>query len=394
MSDSWKSTLSALDRYEIIEKIQQSSNLPAADAIALEQTAFASSSTFAEYEAACSSVPSQTQQGDSNEDTPEEAQDEGARIGSYKNCHPVASGLTSTVFRSGTTALKVIIPTSQPIEPHNPFREVRILEQLRERPHIITLLSAFRDQEQRLVLAFPYMPCTLADLAPEDVDTRRIARDVLSGLAYIHAQGIIHRDVKPSAVLLPSATGPAYISDFGTAWHPVFSPASEPPDAKILDIGTGPYRAPEVLFGDHSYTGAIDAWAAGVMLAEMLGHPLFESRPAHEDGSQLGLILSIFKTLGTPTRETWPEAEGFKVTPFELWTVFPGNSWEELLPGVEEGWRELVGALVRFDGSRATGEQVSFIFRFDIFYTIFICSLTSFRLSASKYSKTEGVEKI
>lgn len=366
MSDSWKSTLSALDRYEVIEKIQQATNLPAADAIALEQTAFTSSSTLAEYQAACSSAPapSQTQQDINSEDTPDEAQDEGVRIGSYANCHPVASGLTSIVFRSGTTALKVIIPTSQPIEPHNPSREVRILEQLRERPHIITLLSAFRDQEQRLVLAFPYMPCTLADLAPDAVDTRRILRDVLRGLAYIHAQGIIHRDVKPSAVLLPSASGPAYISDFGTAWHPDFSPASEPPDAKILDIGTGPYRAPEVLFGDHSYTTAIDAWAAGVMLAEMLGHPLFESRPAHEDGSQLGLILSIFKTLGTPTRETWPEAEGFKVTPFELWTVFPGKSWEELLPGVEEGWRELVGALVRFDGSRVTAEQVSFIFAF------------------------------
>lgn len=364
MSDSWKSTLSALDRYEVIEKIQQTSHLPAADAIALEQTAFTSSSTLAEYQAACSSAPPQTQQDINGKDNPDEAQDEGVRIGSYANCHPVASGLTSIVFRSGTTALKVIIPTSQPIEPHNPSREVRILEQLREKPHIITLLSAFRDQEQRLVLAFPYMPCTLADLAPDAVDTRRILRDVLRGLAYIHAQGIIHRDVKPSAVLLPSASGPAYISDFGTAWHPDFSPASEPPDAKILDIGTGPYRAPEVLFGDHSYTTAIDAWAAGVMLAEMLGHPLFESRPAHEDGSQLGLILSIFKTLGTPTRETWPEAEGFKVTPFELWTVFPGKSWEELLPGVEEGWRELVGALVRFDGSRATAEQVSFIFAF------------------------------
>lgn len=172
---------------------------------------------------------------------------------------------------------------------------------------------------------------------------------------------MIHRDVKPSAILLASPSGPAYLSDFGTAWHPSYSATAEPADAKILDIGTGPYRAPEVLFGDSSYGPAVDMWSLGVVLSEASRQPpapIFESRPAHEDGSQLGLILSIFKTLGTPTPETWPEARSFKVTPFELWTVFPPRSWEDILPDVTPRVRELVASLVRFDGKRATAEEV------------------------------------
>jgi len=102
-------------------------------------------------------------------------------------------------------------------------------------------------------------------------------------------------------------------------------------------------------------------WAAGTMLAECLRAPpapLFQSRETHEDGNQLGLILSVFKTLGTPTRESWPEAEGFSTPPFEWYREFDGVGWEELLPGVEVGWRELVKGLVCYEsGMRLSAEE-------------------------------------
>lgn len=260
----------------------------------------------------------------------------------------------------------MIVDHTQNMEPHNPQREVRVLETLRDSPSIIQLLDVFRDQEQRLVLEFPFMPFTLADVldkgnALDKDQIKSIFTDILRALQNIHSQNIIHRDIKPSAILLASPSGPAYLSDFGTAWHPSFSASSETPDSKILDIGTGAYRAPEVLFGNKSYGPPVDMWGLGVMLSEAITTPptpVFESRPVHEDGNQLGLILSIFKTLGTPTPETWPEAKEFKVTPFELWTVFPQRPWEDILPDVDPGFRELVAALVRFDGQRATAQQV------------------------------------
>ena len=60
------------------------------------------------------------------------------------------------------------------------------------------------------------------------VPSLQLLSAIHSGLRYIHAKGFIHRDIKPSAVLLDSPDGPAYLSDFGTTWHPDFSSSSEP----------------------------------------------------------------------------------------------------------------------------------------------------------------------
>ena len=276
----------------------------------------------------------------------------------------MASGVTAAVYRCKARALKVIVDASTP-EPHNPFREAKILGLL-QKP-CIPLLETFRDHEQRFVLVFPFMPLTLATVlehgALTDVQLRRCFNDIFLALAQIHRQGIIHRDVKPSAILLESRDGPAYLSDFGTSWHPEFSAAAEPPDEKILDIGTGPYRAPEVLFGNRSYGPPVDMWGAGAMLAECCRRPpkpLFESRAVHEDGNQLGLILSIFKTIGSPTLETWPEAASFKTPPFEMYRYFEGKTWPEIMPGVGEHFIELISALVRYDSSRATAQEVCY----------------------------------
>ncbi|KJZ70223.1 hypothetical protein HIM_10371 [Hirsutella minnesotensis 3608] len=363
---SWQSSLSALDRYGAIRNIQASlsASTAATDAVSIEHEAFQTSSSLEEYKAACNGAAREPFQDaiaanqpshDDNVDSPP-----GIRIGAYNGCVFISEGVTSQVFRCGEFALKVIT-SHRSMEPHNPQREAKILSVLR--PPCIPLLDVFRDQEQQLVLRFPYMPLTLDQLLHDSdsclsgAQLRAIFTDVLRALDDIHARGIIHRDIKPSAVLLKSPNGPAFLSDFGTAWHPDLSRASEPATDKILDIGTGPYRAPEVLFGNKAYGTPVDMWALGVMLAEAIRSPPvppFESRPVDEDGNQLGLILSVFKTLGTPTPDTWPEARNFKVSPFELWTVFPPRPWAEILPDVDPSFRDLVAALVRYDGQRAS----------------------------------------
>ncbi|KHN98413.1 Protein kinase-like domain protein [Metarhizium album ARSEF 1941] len=302
-------------------------------------------------------------------DTDPPASETGIRIGKYNNCTLIADGVTSEVYRSDKHVLKVIVQHN--IEPHDPKREAAILQELHSlipsAEQIINLTETFRDREQRFVLVFPYIPMTLGHVISSGSiplhHTRSIFRDIISGLAFIHRHAIIHRDIKPSAILLQSPSGPSCISDFGTAWHPRLSSYTEPQDDKILDIGTGAYRAPEVLFGNKGYGTSVDMWALGVMLAEVVSTPPvppFESRPAHEDGNQLGLILSIFKTMGTPTPDTWPEAKGFKVTPFELWTVFPQRDWADILPAVDGEFRDLVSRLVCFESSRRDGaEEVS-----------------------------------
>jgi len=258
--------------------------------------------------------------------------------------------------------LKVITETRD-IEPHNPSREVKILHQI-SHSSIIKLIETSKDDNGRLILVFPYMPLTLEsviaskNLKPSEILS--IFKDLFSALDHLHTLRIIHRDIKPSNLLLASASGPAFLADFGTAWHPILSVLDEPVDYKVLEVGTGCYRAPEALFGNRSYGTSLDIWATGAMLAECLRtppKPLFESRDPSEDGNQLGLILSIFKTLGTPTKETWPEAVHFSTPPFEWYQEFPGQTWQELLPDTPSPWRDVVSRMVCYEsGERLTAK--------------------------------------
>lgn len=137
------------------------------------------------------------------------------------------------------------------------------------------------------------------------VHRRDCLKDLFSALKHVHAQGLIHRDVKPSNILMKSPSGPAYLADFGIAWSPD-DPASEPASEKITDVGTTSYRPPEVLFGKKNYDQSLDMWAAGCVTAQVVtssNEPLFE---AGDLGSDLKLIQSIFKKLGTPDTEIWP----------------------------------------------------------------------------------------
>ncbi|KAI9054853.1 hypothetical protein LZ554_001997 [Drepanopeziza brunnea f. sp. 'monogermtubi'] len=368
-TSNWRSELGAADRYENIEKLGRSieakglssTGTAHKSAFAVETEAYNTSESREAYDEACSAIidepPPDLSFPEHEPTTP------GLPIGNYSSCHHIAAGLISEVYQSKLFALKVITETRN-IEPHNPLREAKILTELAH-PSIIKLTETFKDQEGRLVLVFPFVPLTLAKVigrgvVPEEV-TKACFRDLLSALAYLHESGIIHRDIKPSNLLLASKTGPAYLSDFGTAWHSTLSAVDEPAHHKVLEVGTTCYRAPETLFGNRAYGTSLDMWAAGTMLVECLRKPptpLFESRETSEDGNQLGLILSIFKTVGTPTEETWPEARAFSTPPFNWYQEFPGKSWEELLPGVDEHARDLVGRLVCFEsGRRATAAE-------------------------------------
>ncbi|KAK5661207.1 hypothetical protein OQA88_11098 [Cercophora sp. LCS_1] len=376
-SSDWRASISAIERYENVQKL---SAKMAAGIVTFSRSAFEveiehfnMAATRKVYEALFrpvndnpvdDSAPTDTPVHDAPQPSASKSKP-GIEIGPYPDCHVVGKGITSTVYNSRPRfrALKVI--TRRCGEPHNPAREAKVLSLLKK--PCIPLLETFFDDEQRFVMVFPYMPLTLRAVLKRktqlsDMFIRRVFIDIFNALKFIHSQGIIHRDIKPSAVLIAGMAGPAYLADFGIAWHPTLSATTEPADNKILDVGSGPYRAPEVLFGNKSYGPPVDMWAAGAMLAEVCRRPvsrtLFESPPWNEDGNQLGLILSMFQTIGSPTRESWPEAQSFRTPPFEMYRSFPARPWDQILPEIDREWREVVAACVKYNSSRATAEQV------------------------------------
>ena len=88
---------------------------------------------------------------------------------------------------------------------------------------------------------------------------------MLRGCLYIHSASIIHRDFKPSNLLLDKACG-LKICDFGLArGHDDLSK-----EEMTEYVVTRHYRAPEVILSWKKYTAAIDVWSVGCILAELI----------------------------------------------------------------------------------------------------------------------------
>jgi serine/threonine protein kinase len=192
--------------------------------------------------------------------------------------------------------------------PHDSKREAKILA-MAVCDHVVPLLETFREDSSHFVLVLPFMRYDLNDLLQSKKlshsQIKGSLKDLFSALEYVHAEGIIHRDIKPSNILLKSLDGPAYLSDFGIAWAPNVS-GSEPAESKITDVGTTCYRPPELLFGNTRYGCSLDLWAAGCTVAEALDPDHATLFDSGELGSDLALIQSVFKKLGTPNLEVWP----------------------------------------------------------------------------------------
>jgi serine/threonine-protein kinase len=106
-------------------------------------------------------------------------------------------------------------------------------------------------------------------------DAARVARDIALGLGAAHASKIVHRDVKPSNVLIDNKTGTAKLTDFGAAKRD--RPEDQALTAHGQTIGTPRYMAPEQVHGE-PVDPRTDLWALGATLYEMLaGQPAFSA---------------------------------------------------------------------------------------------------------------------
>ncbi|RDW70320.1 hypothetical protein BP5796_08717 [Coleophoma crateriformis] len=164
-----------------------------------------------------------------------------------------------------------------------------------------TSLQAYQKDEVYLNLVQEYVPETVyrasryfnkMKTTMPILEVKLYIYQLFRALAYIHSQGICHRDIKPQNLLLDPSSGILKLCDFGSAKILV---ENEP---NVSYICSRYYRAPELIFGATNYTTKIDVWSTGCVMAElMLGQPLFPGE------SGIDQLVEIIKVLGTPTRD-------------------------------------------------------------------------------------------
>ena len=153
-------------------------------------------------------------------------------------------------------------------------REIQLAAAL-QHPHIVPVLSA-GDTNGLPYYTMPYVAgeslrVRLARGPLSITEAVGVLRDVAKALAFAHAEGVVHRDIKPDNVLLSG--GSATVADFGIA-KALSAARTDAPNATLTQVGTSlgtpAYMAPEQAAGDPDTDHRADIYAFGVMAYEML----------------------------------------------------------------------------------------------------------------------------
>ena len=216
----------------------------------------------------------------------------GLVLGRYRPLRPLGSGGMGSVWhaydeRHGREVALKIVPRTGTAGPRAE-REATAATQLRH-PACVRAYAMARD-EGHVYIAYEYVPGRTLRHALErgeldDTAAIEAAAQILEGLAHAHARGIVHRDVKPSNVLLADGVELSVrLLDFGLALiteEETLTAAGDVP-------GTLAYISPERLTGKPAGP-ATDIWSVGVLLWEALAgrHP-FGSGPFLEIARRIG----------------------------------------------------------------------------------------------------------
>ena len=208
--------------------------------------------------------------------------------------------------------------------PVTALREVRILQSSRHK-NIVNLLRVVNGKKPNAIfLVFEYCEHDLARLLETmrvpftEAESKCLCLQLLQAVEYLHRRWVFHRDLKLSNLLLNNR-GELKLCDFGLARF--YQPGND--GSYTPKVVTLWYRAPELLFGCARYTAAVDNWAVGCILAELLKHePLF---PGKQEQQTLDMM---YKLLGTPNEKIWP---GFdKLPKFGSYRMSPNQPYNYL----------------------------------------------------------------
>ncbi|KLP04849.1 related to galactosyltransferase associated protein kinase P58/GTA [Fusarium fujikuroi] len=286
-------------------------------------------------------------------------------VENYEKLNDIEEGTYGWVARATNKATgKVVALKRLKLEPQDRnglpvtgLREIQILKDCQHRNIVIMEEVVVGDDVSRpdnqasslfLVLEFVEHDLkSILDDMPEPFlssEVKRLLLQLTSGIAYLHDNWIIHRDLKTSNLLL-SNRGQLKIADFGMARY-----VGDPPPKLTQLVVTLWYRAPELLLGAKTYGAAVDMWSVGCIFGELITRePLLQGK------NEVDQVSRIFELCGVPTEEIWP---GFRRLPNARSLRLPktqgatGSVIRARFPGLTTAGANLLGDLLSLDPER------------------------------------------
>jgi serine/threonine protein kinase len=202
---------------------------------------------------------------------------QGEQVGPYRIIEQLGRGGMATVFKAyhanldRYVAIKVLHPAF--MEDPNFLarfqREARVVAKL-EHPNIIPVYDfAEHDGKTYLVMKFVEGETLKARLQKRPLTPAegvKLIETVGEALAFAHKQGVLHRDVKPSNVMLAD-DGQIFLTDFGLAR---IASAGESTLSSDMMIGTPQYISPEQALGMRDLDAGTDIYSFGVLIYELV----------------------------------------------------------------------------------------------------------------------------
>ncbi|KAF8066222.1 cdk10 [Scenedesmus sp. PABB004] len=275
----------------------------------------------------------------------------------YEKLHRIGEGTYGVVYKARhiptgeiVALKKVRFDRSREGVPVTSVRELAILQAARH-PSIVRLLRVVTgSRPDSVFLVFEYAAHDLGRLldahprAFSEAEAKGLFRQLAAAVAYLHERWVLHRDLKLSNLLL-NDDGELKLCDFGLARH--FAPGGGRLTPRVVTLW---YRAPELLLGGERYGAAIDAWALGCVLGELLrGEPLF---PASSEAECIHMHCAL---LGTPTPRIWPGMRSLPHAGNVRWPEQPFNFLRRSFPELSDAGLSLLNGLLTYDaGQRLT----------------------------------------